>query len=214
MSRKATESLVAALEPDVRRIAKQLLRSQPSRVDELTQVGMEVVCEKAPLHIGLTPQDIFQRVFTSVRGAMIDSLAKESREQKLKAALFVATASVVDEVELGNILASVPERDAHRRRTTDALVASAVMTLVPLFTRAEDPALAAEAHADQARLHDALAQELPTIPAEQRQVVEAVFFEGLDYEQAAARFGISKATAWRRVQGALVELGKRLGAVR
>lgn len=63
------------------------------------------------------------------------------------------------------------------------------------------------------KIKEILRQGLSAVTERQRQIIEAVYFDGLSIEGAAARFGLSKSTAFVHLQKALLNL-KQLITVR
>jgi RNA polymerase sigma-70 factor (ECF subfamily) len=67
-----------------------------------------------------------------------------------------------------------------------------------------------EAAASAARTGEAVRGALATLPAEQRVLIEAAFFEGFTHSELAARFGLPLGTVKTRVRAGMSALRSRL----
>jgi RNA polymerase sigma-70 factor (ECF subfamily) len=57
-----------------------------------------------------------------------------------------------------------------------------------------------------AERHDALAEALASLPAEQRQLIEAAFFEGYTHSELAQRFGLPLGTVKTRIRSGMIAM--------
>lgn len=207
---ETTHALIAGAQPHVRKIAQQLSRGRPQRTEDLFQIGMTTVCEEALRRAGMEVEDFLAATYMRVRGAMLNELGKESREQRLRAALTRAVGPAAEAIEFGNMMEPEEARVAHRRRTTDALITAAAIALtLPSAERSNDPLAEAEAQAEEARVQRGLDAGLAELGEEDRALVKAVFYEGAGYREIAGRLGTSASTVCRRVGVVLGRLGAR-----
>jgi RNA polymerase sigma-70 factor, ECF subfamily len=61
-----------------------------------------------------------------------------------------------------------------------------------------------------AERHDALADALASLPAEQRQLIEAAFFEGYTHSELAQRFGLPLGTVKTRIRNGMIAMRQGL----
>lgn len=206
---RSAHKLITAAEEEVRVIARRVAGKDRERLEELHQIGMEVVCERAPAHAHETVDRFMPIVYHRVLGAMLNTLNAESEEKRILRAIAHTVEPVTMQLDEGDYFAAEEERKSHRRRGAAAVVAASFVALV-----ANHAALTPEAELEEAqereRVRLALEQAAATLPADDWSIVQEVFYEGKTLQVVGERRSMGASGTWKRLQGSLEILHRRM----
>lgn len=147
-----------------------------------------------------------------VRGAVLDGVRSQGflkRRAYAKLKAFEAADSLAEELAEGNAAGPELSREARARELDDAVgkisAAYVLSALGQADERAADtPESLVEAAEDRSAVRDGLA----SLPEKERELLEAVYFQGATIEQAGAQLGLSKSWASRMHAKALSRMRK------
>lgn len=208
---RATHALIESVHDRVHKLAVDVAGSRRERVEELFQIGMEVVCDRARFHVGETRERFAQLIYHRVWGAMMDASRAEHAERELERALDRCIEPVTLELDVGDYFDPEEQRVAHRRGAAASIVA---VTLLGLLGPREDmqPDLMLEIAEEQHRIRIALEQAATKLVPDDWGMVKDVFLEGMTYESAGASRNLTASGAWKRIGSSLVVLDREIRA--
>lgn len=206
---RSAHKLITAAEEEVRLIARRVARSERDRIEELHQIGMEVVCERAPSHAGEPLERFMQLSYHRILGAMLNTLNAESSERRILRAIADSVAPVTVHLDEGDYFAAEEERTAHRRRGAAAVIAASFLALVAPQA-SPSPELELEEAQELERVRAALDQAAATLPQDDWAIVQEIFYEGSTLQAAGERRSMTASGVWRRLQGSLGVLHRRM----
>ncbi|RLB55031.1 MAG: hypothetical protein DRI90_19750 [Deltaproteobacteria bacterium] len=171
--------------------------------DEIEQVAQLALVKAAMTYQRETGVPFSGFAWSHVAGAVIRHADKERRARQLRAALgkFMKLA-----MRQGSVLTDTPEtvRVEAIEQLQCGLIATTLGMVADAREGTDEPLICRETI-------DAVAQAVAELDAEQRTVVEQVYFEDRQLKQVAAACGWTVITTRRRHQAALTELARKLG---
>lgn len=213
MSAKSpSQSVLDACKTFAERVATRIV-SDPAKREDYVFIGVAQAFQillKEPAESGVE----FLKVHGArIAGAMKDALRKEARANALDAAMLRGFAPILAQLELGDLFAPTETRTQIRRRAAAALVASAVLSSTQWFDE-NDPETALLQAEEVHRLRTTVRAALASLDPEDQKLLHELFYENVTLEVAGDRRGITKSGAFKRMEGALERLEKRLLATR
>lgn len=214
--------------PSVRTLARTLApKMLHASLDELVSAGSEGLVDAALRYEPESGVPFGAFAHYRVRGAMIDAARRAAPALRRKARAIrtlralQATQALLEHAAASQPAPHAPEPRSLRERVAAAADLVAQATTAVLISRAapDDPELVLDEEvgdAEQRMLDRELRAGLQTIvetaePAE-RQMVQALYFEGTSMQEYADRIGKSKSTVSRQHSRLLRALGERLRA--
>lgn len=209
MATNTAASLIEASQPHVRAIAADVAGSRRDRVEEFFQIGMLIVCERAPQHAGETVDRFMQLVYHRVMGQMLDVTRAESAARGLETAIERAVERVTVNLDEGDYFDPEERRTAHRRRAAAAVVAA---SLIAILAPQQDttPELMLERAEEEERVRQALLAASATVAPDDWALVQEVWVEGVTFQAAGAKRDLTPSGAWRRVEATLAKMHQKM----
>lgn len=204
-------ALIEGAQPRVRQIAAKVAGSQRERVEEFFQIGMTVVCERAPAYTDEPLERFLMLVQRRVFGQMMDIAKAEASERSVRAALERCVERVTVNLEEGDYFDPEEVRAAHRKHAAAAVVAASLFALL-VEQQHVDADVQLESHQEQHRIREALESASTSLDPEDRAMVQEVFVHNETFEVVGARRGLTASGAWKRIERALATLHRRIVA--